>query len=403
MKAYICNTGIITAIGQNTEENLKALKERKHGISTPKIVKTKHKLPVGEIELSNDELSEKFSLDSEWPRTTKLSSIAAQEAWMPFKDKSEGLRIALLSANTVGGMDKTELSFKDYLDSHDPKNQPNKDINDIIEEFKLHECGMSAELTAKFLQLDCFTSTISTACSSSANTIMLGAKMIEQDKYDVVIAGGADSLSKFTINGFNALMILDKEHCKPYNEHRQGLNIGEGAAYLVLANEKAIAQWNIKPLCYVAGYANANDAHHQTATSPDGKGNQLAMKNALKKAQLNPQDIQYINLHGTGTVNNDASEGIAVREVFQNKVPAASSTKVYTGHTLGAAGAVEAVYAYLSIQEQQAWPHLNLTNPITDIDWTPIKELTSMQINNVLSNSFGFGGNCSALVFSKNL
>lgn len=392
MKAFVCNTGIISAIGHNTSENLTALKAGRHGIGFPEILPTGHQLPVGEIKYDNRKLSKRYGIPASWPRTAQLSCIAAAEAWTPFKDRSAGLRIALLTANTVGGMDISEAAFGAYT--------ADSNFSDF-DAFRYHECGVAGELTARYLGLECFVSTLSTACSSSANTIMMGARLIAGDKFDVVIAGGADALSKFTLNGFNALMILDKEHCKPYDAERKGLNIGEGAAYLVLGNEKAVRQWQLQPSCYVSGYANANDAHHQTATSPDGTGNRLAMEGALKKAALQPADIQYINLHGTGTVNNDASEGKAVADLFTNGVPPASTTKVYTGHTLGAAGAIEAVYACLSIQEQTAWPQINLQHPAGEHGWTPNTTLLHTDIRNVMSNSFGFGGNCSALIFSK--
>lgn len=393
MKAFVCNTGIISAIGLDTSENLQSLKTAKHGISFPEILPTLHRLPTGEIKYNNAQLSERYGLPAGWPRTSLLSCIAAAEAWGPFKNRSEGLRIALLTANTVGGMDLSEAAFGAYT----------ADSNfDNFDAFSHHECGVAGELTARYLGLDCFVSTLSTACSSSANTIMLGARLIAHDKFDVVIAGGADALSKFTLNGFNALMILDKEHCKPYDTGRKGLNIGEGAAYLVLANEKALAQWQHESVCYVAGYANANDAHHQTATSPEGTGNKMAMLGALKKAALQPADIHYINLHGTGTVNNDASEGRAVADVFTTRVPPAGTTKVFTGHTLGAAGAIEAVYACLSIQEQTVWPQINLEHPVTDNGWVPNTDLLHTDVQHVMSNSFGFGGNCSSLIFSKN-
>lgn len=393
MKAFICNTGIISAIGNNTAENLNALLSLRTGISVPEFLTTKHDLLVGEIKYSNESLAKKYQLDDNWPRTALLSAIAAKEAWTPFAKKSDGLRIALISANTVGGMDKSEAIFKDYLDAPEEYT--------AFENFALHECGLTTTLTTQALELDCFHTTISTACSSSANSIMLAAKLIKQDKYDVVIAGGADALSKFTVNGFKSLMILDKEHCKPYDENRQGLNIGEAAAYLVLANEKAVQQWNIRPIAYVSGYANANDAHHQTASSPEGTGNQLAMKKALHVANLLPSDIDYINLHGTGTINNDASEGIAIEKIFENNIPLASTTKPFTGHTLGAAGAIEAVFSFLSIKEQKAWASLNITNSIKELNWKPIQKITDTQIHHVLSNSFGFGGNCSAIVLSK--
>lgn len=393
MKAYICNTGIITAIGNNTQENLASLSAKNHGISMPSILQTNHNLPVGEIKMTNEILAQTYGIPKEWPRTTILSSIAANEAWAPFKNKSKNLRIALLSANTVGGMDKSELAYRDFLEGIEDTN--------MYDAFSLHECGKSAELTAKHLGLKCFVTTISTACSSSANTLMLASQLIKKDKFDVVIAGGADSLSKFTVNGFNSLMILDSEHCKPYDENRKGLNIGEGAAYLVIANDKAIQQWDIQPLCFISGYANANDAHHQTATSPDGNGNRLAMQKALKKANLTTEQIQYINLHGTGTINNDASEGKAIKDLFKEHVPFASTTKAYTGHTLGAAGAVEAVYSYLSIQEQQTWAQINVSTPIIGLGWNPSETINKIKINNTMSNSFGFGGNCTSIIFSK--
>src|SRR5690606_29440033 len=237
-------------------------------------------------------------------------------------------RTGFFSANTVGGMDLTEQVYHDF-------------INDIIEtEFSNiinHECGAVTELVAKHFGLNAFTTTISTACSSSANSIMMAAQMINNGMLDIAIAGGADSMSKFTLNGFNTLMILDKEPCQPFDNNRRGLNLGEGAGYVLLMSEKAMQQCGAKGICIVSGYANANDAYHQTASSPDGTGNKLAMSNALKKAGLQPADIDYINLHGTGTANNDSSEGKAVAAIFEGCIPKASSTKGFTGHTLGAA------------------------------------------------------------------
>jgi 3-oxoacyl-[acyl-carrier-protein] synthase-1 len=125
------------------------------------------------------------------------------------------------------------------------------------------------------------------------------------------------------------------------------------------------------------------------------------MTRAMQQAGLNAADIDYINLHGTGTENNDASEGAAIQAVFNERVPLASSTKAFTGHTLGAAGAVEAIFSLLSLQEQKAWPHLRLQQPIENLNWQPNTDITSTKIRHVLSNSFGFGGNCSSLIFSK--
>ncbi|WP_118975344.1 beta-ketoacyl-[acyl-carrier-protein] synthase family protein [Taibaiella koreensis] len=388
--AYIAGSGIVTSIGHTVAENLASLKAGLAGIGLPELLLTQHRLPVGEIKLSNDDLGRRTGADTRLPRTALLSIMAAQEAWQPLADKAAGLRIAFISANTVGGMDLTESFYAAF--------RKDKQAGDL-EAVRHHECGAITELTVQALGLSCWSTTISTACSSSANSIMMGAKLIENDRYDIVIAGGADSLSRFTLNGFNSLMILDKELCRPFDEHRRGLNLGEGAAYLVLAGEKAMQQLGVQPRAIVSGYANANDAHHQTASSPEGKGNQLAMKQAIAQAGIAPDQVSYINLHGTGTENNDASEGAAVQAVF-DQVPPASSTKAFTGHTLGAAGAVEAVFSLLSLQEQICLPHLRMTTPISSLRWQPVTALQSLLVKHVLSNSFGFGGNCSSLVLS---
>ncbi len=391
--AYIINYGIISAIGNNAVQNLSSLKEGKQGISYPEILKSAHQLPVGEIKLTNEQLAELINAPATWPRTALLSLWAAREAWQPLAARSKNLRIGFISANTVGGMDLSERYYADFRN-----NAVAADKNLI----RHHECGAITELTLRALGLNCWNTTISTACSSSANSIMMAARLLKQNKLDIVIAGWADALSKFTLNGFNSLMILDKEYCRPFDRDRNGLNIGEGAAYLVLANKKAAGQLGVEPVAMVTGYANANDAHHQTASSPDGKGNKLAMMEALETAGLQPGQIDYINLHGTGTANNDSSEGIAVRDIFTGGVPPASSTKAFTGHTLGAAGAIEAVFSTMAIREQIVFPQLRLKNPIPDLGWEPVKDIQyGRPVRHVLSNSFGFGGNCSTIIISK--
>jgi 3-oxoacyl-[acyl-carrier-protein] synthase-1 len=231
---------------------------------------------------------------------------------------------------------------------------------------------------------------------------MLGARMIKNNQLDRVIVGGADSLTKFTINGFKTLMILDKDLCRPFDENRNGLILGEGAAYLVLESEKEVRKTGKKVYAELKGYANANDAFHQTASSPEGKGAFLAMKQAIDISQLTEKDIDYINVHGTGTMNNDLSEGRALERLFQNKVPPLSSTKSYTGHTLAACGSIEAVYSVLSIQKNTIFPNLHFQTQMKELSFSPVTELReNITVTNVLSNSFGFGGNNTSLIFSK--
>ena len=306
--------------------------------------------------------------------------------------KDNGLRTGFISANTVGGMDKTENFFR--LFSKDPSAGR---LADVVH----HECGAITELVADDLGIRHFVSTVSTACSSSANAIFTGARMIRAGLLDYALVGGADALTRFTLNGFNTLMILDKEKCKPFDENRHGLNLGEGAAYLLLASDKGLKQLNKKPYARISGYANANDAFHQTASSPEGTGSFLAMKGALEYAGLHPSAIDYINLHGTGTQNNDIAEGTAMKLLFDPFYPKMSSTKAYTGHTLGGSGAVEAVFSVLAIQQGVIFPNLRLETPMKELPFQPERScLTNQRLRHVLSNSFGFGGNCSSLIFS---
>lgn len=406
----ILHTGIITAIGNNTGENLLSLMQQRSGISPlPELLPTRLKLPVGEIKSSNATLmsmiQERIAASSEplaqfseklkLPRTALLSILAALEAWQPFGDLPKKYSVGLISANTVGGMDITESLYDSYQKSPETFD---------FSQFKNHESGIITELTQKALKIDGWNTTISTACSSSANSLMMAARMLHSGKLDLVIGGGADSLSLFTLNGFNSLKILDNQPCRPFDENRRGLNLGEGAAYLVLCRESTAKALGKQPVAFLSGYANANDAYHQTASSPEGKGNRLAIEKALRKAEIRLQDVDYINLHGTGTENNDLSEGRAIQAIAESEqttVPPASSTKAFTGHTLGAAGAVEAVFSCCSIQEQKIWPQLRFQTQIQEHQFHPETSLKEIPVKHVLSNSFGFGGNCSSLVFSK--
>jgi 3-oxoacyl-[acyl-carrier-protein] synthase-1 len=320
--------------------------------------------------------------------------IAAKEAMVSagIYDVNEE-RTGLISATTVGGMDRSENFYKEFLG-----NPAKGHLMDIVN----HDCGDSTERIADFIGLKGFMTTISTACSSSANSIMFGAQLIKSGYIDRVIAGGTDSVTRFTLNGFNTLMILDKNGCRPFDEHRAGLTLGEGAAYVILESEEIVKLRNKKVLAELTGYGNANDAFHQTASSPDGTGAYLAMEKALKISSLSTRKIDYINVHGTGTENNDLSEGIALQKIFGDKTPPFSSTKSYTGHTLGAAGAVEAVISVLSIINEMIFPNLFFETPMKELSITPVTNIVKgIKIRNVLSNSFGFGGNNSTLIISK--
>ena len=392
---FITGFGIVSAAGLNTGEVYHSLSNRKSGIGPANLLQTIHKsdIPVGEIPLSNNELKKRLGLSSDRAitRTTLLGLHAAKEAidHAGISDMTT-CKTGLVSASTVGGMSSSELYWDEYQKT------------DVYDDYILrHDLGVSTEQIAQYFGIKDYISTVSTACSSSANALMLGVRLIKNGTVDRVIAGGTDALSKFTLNGFNSLMILDREISKPYDRDRKGLNLGEGAAYIVLESEELVKKTGKPTHGKILGFANTNDSFHQTASSEDGYGCFLSMEAALQMAGLAPSDIDYINVHGTGTPNNDETEGKAILNLFGEDLPPFSSTKPFTGHTLGAAGAVEAVIALLTIQHQVIFPNLNFCNPIESVGLVPVTELTNSEIDNVLSNSLGFGGNDSSLIIGR--
>ena len=387
----VTGMGIISSIGKDLEETRNSLKTGKSGIGRPKIFKTRHSnLPVGEIGLSNIELEEILNLDRHlaYTRASMLGIYAVKQLLNNSGLKGIPADTGFISGTSVGGIDFTERYFNEF--------ETNVDTRKFI---RSQHPGFSTEMMAEYFGLKEFVSTISTACSSSANAIMMGARMIESGRLKRVIVGGSDCLTKFTLNGFNSLMILSENTCRPFDEERDGLNLGEAAAYILLEADDCIK--GKKVLGRLSGYGNANDAFHQTASSENGEGAFLAISKALRKAGISATAVDYINAHGTGTSNNDLSESIALQRVFGDNIPAFSSTKAFTGHTLGAAGAVEAVFSLLSLQDQEIFPNLNFRKKMNETGLVPVTELQNKKINSILSNSFGFGGNCTSLIFEK--
>lgn len=393
---HVAGAGIISAVGNNISESLRTFELHQPGVDKIKFLGTRHRsdFPCGEVKLSNEELASLHRLDPVLSRTILLSYHAAKEALRPFNiEQLNKYRVGFISASTVGGMDKTEGFFEDFM--HDP-------LSGDLRNVRHHDCGKPTDFVFEKLGLKGFVTTISTACSSSANAIMLGSRMIKSDKLDIVIAGGVDPLTRFTLNGFNSLMIVDRKQCRPLDQSREGLNLGEGAAYVILMSEKMLETFSVESICKVSGYCNTNDSFHQTALSDDGNGPFLAMQGAIKMSNLQVSSIDYINMHGTGTQNNDQAEGKAIERIFHPSYPKLSSTKSFTGHTLGASGAIEAVFSSLAIKQGLIFPNFSFKQPIEGLHIKPeIAFQKNVVVNHVLSNSFGFGGNCTSLIFSK--
>lgn len=394
-KVYVTGIGIISAIGNNVEENHAQLKNAQSGITKAKHFNSKYTatLNFGEVKLSNNALKEKVGATHEKgvSRTALLAYVAFHEAidhaGLDANDL-KSYRTGFISSSTVGGMCNTDELYADA----NLKGEPSEFVSSYG----------GGEHTLRILKkygIKGFASTINTACSSSANAIMLGARLIKSGRLDRVIVGGADSLAKYTVNGFNSLTILSQNPCRPFDVDRDGLTLGEGAGYLVLEGEKICA--NKKRIAEVLGYGNANDAFHPSATSDEAFGSRLAMQQALTSANLKADAIDYINAHGTGTPNNDQTEMFAFHKIFDT-IPPFNSTKSYTGHTLAASGAIEAVHSLLSLQNAELYPSLNCSNPIMDFNRPPITTFCKLStMNYVMSNSFGFGGNCTSLIFAK--
>lgn len=391
----ITGEGIICAIGQDKQSVLDSLQHKRSGIGTMQLLRSCHKeLPVGEVPLSNDDMRNQLGVrDTMINRTTLMGMLAVRQALENAGIQREAVkekpwRLVLISGTTVAGMDITEDLFDQFSHS-----------DAALQCLRYHSAGASTRLIAEYFDIFAEYTTISTACSSAANAIMLGARMLSAGEADVVIAGGAEALSLFHLNGFRSLMILDQEPCRPFDATRAGLNLGEGAAFLVMETEESAKRRGVTPHAYLTGYGNACDAFHQTASSDNGEGAYLAMTEALQMAGLKPSDVQYVNAHGTGTPNNDLSESMALKRVFGKNMPLISSTKSFTGHTTSASGSIESVICLLALQHQFVPANLGWSQA-TDGGIVPTLGEDHCHLQHVVCNSFGFGGNDTSLVFS---
>lgn len=398
MNIAITGLGIICAIGNNSQQVLDSLVNRKTGVGMMKYLQSCHtELPVGEVKLSDDELKTLLGLpvESLYSRTTLLGAVAVKQAMADAglsADMLAGKKVVLISGTTVGGMDVTERILADM---REVLQTPNANRSTPIDYVKRHDCGSTTNEIAQVCGLDCEVCTISTACSSAINSIIVGCEMLRSGEADLVIAGGSEALSKFHLNGFNTLHILDTEVCRPFDATRVGLNLGEGAAFVVLQKDKADGK------AYIGGYGNKCDAFHQTASSDDGEGAYLAMCEALESSGIDKSQIDYINAHGTGTPNNDPSESVALKRIFGDDMPLVSSTKGFTGHTTSASGSIETVICVLAMQNN----FVPVSYGFSLVDEACIHPFEGddkqHRMDYVICNSFGFGGNDSSLLLMR--
>jgi 3-oxoacyl-(acyl-carrier-protein) synthase len=329
-------------------------------------------------------------------RSDKLAWIAVQEAL-----KQAGLearlrsvppeRVGVSLGSTVAGMLGTEEVLRHLLREGKQRFGP----------FRSHECASATELCARLLGARGPCLTFSTACSAGAMAIAAAAEMVESDEADVMVAGGADSLSRLTLNGFGSLLLLDPNGCRPFDAARTGISLGEGAGMLVLEAEATAKARGAKILGRLSGWGASCDASHATAPHPEGDGALAAMRLALERASLPPNRINYVSVHGTGTPDNDAMEAKALRRLFGEEVPPFSSVKRFFGHTLAASGAIKAVVCLRALLEQAVPASLGCDTADPKIGLEPVHQFKQQPLEHILSNSFGFGGNNAALVLSR--
>lgn len=289
-------------------------------------------------------------------------------------------RVAIVLGTSTSGVDEGDRQVDGGLPGFD---------------YRMQELGDPSRFLAHYLELDGPAYTLSTACSSSARAIISGQRLIDAGLVDVALVGGADSLSRMPINGFASLDSLSERHCAPFSAQRDGISIGEAGALLLLTREK-------QPLALL-GCGESSDAWHMSAPHPEGVGAERAMLMALQQAGLAPQDVGYINLHGTATPLNDQVESAVVHRLFGNAVPC-SSTKHLTGHTLGAAGATEAALAALILHDNLPLPPQDFSADPRDTALPDCGLLTASQSLArpvIASNSFAFGGNNTCLIVGK--
>lgn len=390
-KAVITGMGINCCAGNNIKEFFDNLSSPPDGhLFTDKLpFDLDLELVYGKVD---DSVYNKYNQLEENPSSILSYDSAAQCINMAKENGFKGEIDSLLVGTSTGGQKFCE----DYIDSLLEGRQSDFSY--------LNQGSMSstARTIANKFELEVRIQTISTACTSSANAIALAASLIENGKSKAVLAGGADAICRTTLSGFSILGLTGRSASRPFGSDRKGMTLGEGSAFLLIEDKNQVIKENRTYFAEITGYGFSSDAYSMTSPCEDGRGAAAAMKLALKKADLSPDDIGFINAHGTGTVFNDRSEASAINSVFTKKI-AVSSIKGLVGHTLGAAGAIEAIASIYSLINRKAFPNFFSFEAGEDCSvlLTPGSGLELKADQSVLSNSFAFGGNNCSLIFSS--
>lgn len=383
----VTGLGAVSALGPDVAAMLDGLRAGRSGLRAPSRLQLGDlsARPVGEVErLPGD--------PEDGSATHRLAVAAAREAWQSARPRAAPERVAVIMGTTTGGIAASERWYLDHL-----AQQPS-----APSVLRAHAAFTVTQATARAVGARGPTMTLSTACSSGANALTVGADLLRQGSVDVVVAGGADALCLTTYAGFSSLRLMSDAPCRPFDRGRDGLNLGEGAGCLVLEREADAQARGATIHALLLGSAISCDAHHMTAPAPDGEAVFNALTEALAQAGVSPAEVDYINAHGTATPANDEAEARALRRVFGAAGPPVSASKSFLGHTLGAAGALEAVVTVLALREGLLPATLNTDSPE---DEAPADLVLggprSSSIRVAVSTSFAFGGNNAVLVFGR--
>jgi len=381
----ITGLGAVSACGNNCAQILEGFSSLRRKAGPPSLFESDLDFPVFEADIS-------ISTDGSRMRTVELTIHALKEAI----DQAclfdfSGIRLGICLGTTVASQLNDIAFYKEYRQKGSASFQ-------AVDRFL--KGNLACAIADHFSINPKFCITVVNACSSGADAIGVGLSWLNSDLCDVVIAGGADELSRIPFAGFNALGVVSDSLCAPFDRDRKGLNLGEGAGVLIMEKEATASKRGIKPELFINGYGLAADAYHLTSPHPQGKGLKKAIGIALNNAKIKPEDVSFINVHGTATRENDKSEGLVLKEVFGREVKF-TSTKGFTGHTLGAAGGLEAIFTALSLSCGWIPSSVGFMNMDPDIGISPVSKKTQIEGRYALSTSLAFGGNNSALVISK--
>lgn len=388
---------LTTATGSGNQANLDALLSGSTGLRRNDFLDVELDTYIGRASGLEDLLLPGSLADYEC-RNNQLAYLALQQDDFNYaigqaRTRYGADRLGIFLGTSTSGILDTELAYQT-----DQFHTTGK-LPDSLHFRERHNSFSVAEFVRNLYQLKGPAQVVSTACSSSAKVFASAARYIELGLCDAAIVGGVDSLCLTTLYGFNSLELVAKDVCRPADQNRQGLSIGEAAAFILLEKADISEEMvNHKTPVYLRGYGESSDAWHMSSPHPEGRGAFQAMQQALHSAGLKPQSLDYVNLHGTATPVNDQMEDKALAQLFVEPI-ACSSTKGWTGHTLGAAGGVEAIYSALCIQHNFMPQSLNTLTIDPTFTQTILTETRRSAVHNVVSNSFGFGGNNCSLIF----